>query len=166
MRVLVVEDNQHMARLVRTLLAAIELRNVDLAKDGAEAFDALQSTSYDLMITDLAMQPIDGIEMTKMIRTSEDSPAPMLPIIMMTGHSERHLVEQARDAGTTEFLCKPLTAQNLYQRIVAVVERPRMFVRTDTFFGPDRRRNTNKEYNGTERRAEQAEISNASNGGF
>jgi len=155
-----------MARLVRTLLAAIELRNVDLAKDGAEAFDALQSTAYDLMITDLAMEPINGIEMTKMIRTSNDSPAPMLPIIMMTGHSERHLVEQARDAGITEFLCKPLTSQNLYQRIIAIVEKPRMFVRTDTFFGPDRRRNTNKAYSGTEKRAEQAEISNASTGGF
>ncbi|MBL4617134.1 MAG: response regulator [Robiginitomaculum sp.] len=161
-----VEDNRHMARLIRTLLSAIELRNVDLAKDGAEAFDALQSTSYDLMITDLAMQPIDGIEMTKMIRTSEDSPAPMLPIIMMTGHSERHLVEQARDAGATEFLCKPLTAQNLYQRIVAVVEKPRMFVRTDTFFGPDRRRKINKGYNGPERRAEQHEVSLTSESTF
>lgn len=151
-----------MARLVRTLLSAIGLRNVDLTKDGAEAFDALQSTEYDLMITDLAMQPIDGIEMTKMIRTSDDSPSPMLPIIMMTGHSERLLVEQARDAGATEFLCNPLTAQNLYQRIVAVVERPRIFVRTDSFFGPDRRRNINKNYSGTERRTQQQETPKAS----
>lgn len=158
-RALVVEDNQHMARLVRTLLVAIDLRNVDITRDGAEAFDALQSNPYDLMITDLAMQPLDGIEMTQMIRTSSDSPVPMLPIIVMTGHSERNYVERARDAGANEFLCKPLTAQNLYQRIVAVVERPRSFVRTKTFFGPDRRRRANTKYQGQERRQADPQIS-------
>ncbi len=151
-RVLVVEDNQHMARLVRTLMSAIGLRNVQIARDGTEAFDALQNSTFDLMITDLAMRPIDGLEMTKMIRNSDDSPNPTIPIIMMTGHSERHLVEEARDAGATEFLCKPLTANNLYQRIVSVVEHPRMFVRTSAFFGPDRRRHSEQAYTGVERR--------------
>ncbi|PHR54742.1 MAG: two-component system response regulator [Robiginitomaculum sp.] len=141
-----------MARLVRTLLAAIGLGNIQIARDGTEAFEALQNNSFDLMITDLAMRPIDGLEMTRMIRNSEDSPCPTIPIIMMTGHSERHLVEEARDAGANEFLCKPLTAQNLYQRIVSVVEQPRMFVRTSAFFGPDRRRRVDEAYAGAERR--------------
>jgi CheY-like chemotaxis protein len=151
-RVLVVEDNQHMARLVRTLMVSIGLRNVEITKDGTEALESMQNSHFDLMITDLAMRPIDGLEMTKMIRTSADSPNPTIPIIMMTGHSERHLVEEARDVGTNEFLCKPLTAQNLYSRIVAVIERPRMFVRTTSFFGPDRRRRADSSYDGPERR--------------
>ncbi len=154
-RVLVVEDNRHMARLVRTLMSSIGLRNVTIAHDGAEAFEALMSNYYDLLITDLAMEPIDGLEMTKMIRNSSDSPNPTIPIIMMTGHSERHLVEEARDVGTTEFLCKPLTAQNLYKRIIAVIESPRFFVRTGSFFGPDRRRRQGGRYKGGDRRTAQ-----------
>jgi DNA-binding response OmpR family regulator len=61
---------------------------------------------------------------------------------MVTGHSERHYIEQARDAGVTEFLSKPITARALYLRIMEVIERPRQFVRAPTFAGPDRRRKT------------------------
>ena len=71
---------------------------------------------------------------------------------MLTGHSERARVMAARDAGVTEFLTKPISAKGLYQRIVNVVFNPRPFIRTETYFGPDRRRNVNPNYNGPERR--------------
>jgi len=58
----------------------------------------------------------------------------------------------ARDAGITEFLTKPISAKSLYERIVNVVVRPRPFVKTKTYFGPDRRRNVNPNYIGVERR--------------
>ena len=59
---------------------------------------------------------------------------------------------EARDAGVTEFLVKPLSAQALHQRILSVVAHPRPFIRTPTFFGPDRRRTKAAEYTGPERR--------------
>jgi DNA-binding response OmpR family regulator len=71
---------------------------------------------------------------------------------MLTGHSEKRRVVAARDAGVTEFLVKPLSARALYERIVNVVVNPRPFVRTKTYFGPDRRRNLNPSYVGPERR--------------
>ena len=58
----------------------------------------------------------------------------------------------ARDAGVTEFLAKPISAKGLYQRILNVVANPRPFIKTKTYFGPDRRRNTNNAYIGPERR--------------
>jgi hypothetical protein len=58
----------------------------------------------------------------------------------------------ARDAGVTEFLAKPISAKALYQRILNVVASPRPFIRTKTYFGPDRRRNTSNAYIGAERR--------------
>jgi DNA-binding response OmpR family regulator len=73
---------------------------------------------------------------------------------MLTGHSERHRVEAARDAGVTEFLAKPITAVNLLTRITEIVERPRAFVRCDSYFGPDRRRRTFEDYAGPWRRAD------------
>ena len=61
-------------------------------------------------------------------------------------------VTVARDAGVTEFLAKPISAKGLYQRILNVVANPRPFIKTKTYFGPDRRRNTSNAYIGPERR--------------
>jgi DNA-binding response OmpR family regulator len=88
-----------------------------------------------------------------MIRQPGANANPFVPIIMLTGHSEKRRVTAARDAGVTEFLAKPLSAKALYERIVNVVVNPRPFVKTRTYFGPDRRRNAGAgTYAGPERR--------------
>ena len=104
------------------------------------------------MITDWAMPILDGLELTQMIRKPDANANPYVPIIMLSGHSEKNRVMQARDAGVTEFLAKPISAKGLYQRILNVVANPRPFIKTKTYFGPDRRRNTNATYIGPERR--------------
>jgi DNA-binding response OmpR family regulator len=71
---------------------------------------------------------------------------------MLTGHTEKARVTAARDAGITEFLAKPISAKALYQRIANVVANPRPFIKTKTYFGPDRRRNASSNYTGQERR--------------
>jgi two-component system chemotaxis response regulator CheY len=71
---------------------------------------------------------------------------------MLTGHSERQRVVAARDAGITEFMAKPISAHALYQRILNVVANPRPFVKTKSYFGPDRRRTVKPSYTGPERR--------------
>jgi DNA-binding response OmpR family regulator len=98
------------------------------------------------------MPIFDGLELAQMIRQPESKGNPYAPIIMLTGHSEKRRVTVARDAGVTEFLAKPISAKGLYQRIMNVVANPRPFIKTKTYFGPDRRRNTNSAYMGPERR--------------
>ena len=98
------------------------------------------------------MPIFDGLELTQMIRQPGANANPYVAIIMLTGHSEKKRVASARDAGVTEFLAKPISAKGLYQRIVNVVANPRPFIKTKTYFGPDRRRNTNNAYIGPERR--------------
>ena len=88
------------------------------------------------------MPIFDGLELAQMIRQPESKGNPYAPIIMLTGHSEKRRVTVARDAGVTEFLAKPISAKGLYQRILNVVANPRPFIKTKTYFGPDRRRNT------------------------
>ena len=61
----------------------------------------------------------------------------------------------ARDAGTNEFLVKPVSINAMMSRLVAVIEKPRPYVRTSVYFGPCRRRRGD-EYNGLERRADAA----------
>jgi two-component system chemotaxis response regulator CheY len=152
LRALIIEDNSHMRLLLRSLMQALGLREIIECQDGASGFTALRERRPDFVLTDLSMKPVDGIEFTKMVRTGKDSPNPYVPIIMVTGHTERSRVEQARDAGVTEFLAKPITVQNLLLRIVEIVERPRPFVRCATYFGPDRRRKRDPEYQGPWRR--------------
>ena len=98
------------------------------------------------------MPIFNGLELTQMVRQPGANADPYVPIIMLTGHSEKNCVVAARDAGVTEFLAKPISAKGLYQRIVNVVANPRPFIKTKTYFGPDRRRNSNPNYVGTERR--------------
>ena len=157
-RVLVVDDNIHMRALLRSLLQALGVRNVLELGDGGAAFASMRDFSPDFILTDLTMEPVDGIEFTRMVRTRKDSPNPYVPIIMVTGHTERSRVEAARDAGVTEFLAKPITAQNLTSRISEVIERPRLFVRCETYSGPDRRRRKDEDYAGPFRRHDDEQV--------
>ena len=103
-------------------------------------------------MTDLAMQPLDGIDFVRLLRNSPDSPNPMVPVVMITGHSTMRRVSEARDVGVTEFLSKPVTARGVIERITRVVDHPRPFVRTQDYFGPDRRRRDDPNFPGPYRR--------------
>src|SRR6266446_258003 len=113
--------------------------------------DTATTEIYTLSLHD-ALPIFDGLELAQMIRQPESKGNPYAPIIMLTGHSEKRRVTVARDAGVTEFLAKPISAKGLYQRILNVVANPRPFIKTKTYFGPDRRRNTSNTYIGPERR--------------
>ena len=152
LRFLVIDDNAHMRRIQRTLLHGFGGREVYEAEDGASGLEAFNHFVPDIVITDWAMPIFDGLELTQMIRQPDANANPYVPIIMMTGHSEKRRVTAARDAGVTEFLAKPVSAKGLYERIVNVVINPRPFIRTKTYFGPDRRRSAISTYTGPERR--------------
>jgi DNA-binding response OmpR family regulator len=112
----------------------------------------MKNQDIDIIMTDLSMQPLDGIDFTRLVRRSKDSPNPMCPIIMITGHSTLQRVHEARDAGVNEFLAKPLAAKGVIERLNQVVEHPRPYVRTDSYFGPDRRRRADPNFSGPFRR--------------
>jgi two-component system chemotaxis response regulator CheY len=152
LRFLIVDDNVHMRRILRTLLHGFGSREVYEAEDGAAGLEAFTQYAPDIVFVDWAMPIFDGQEMTQMIRQPGANANPFVPIIMLTGHSERKRVTASRDAGVTEFMVKPISAKALYQRIVNVIANPRPFIKTNTYFGPDRRRNVNANYAGPERR--------------
>ncbi|WP_296820117.1 response regulator [Brevundimonas sp.] len=152
LQILLVDDNQHMRAITATILNSAGFRRIREVRDGAEAIEALRDWPADLAIVDFNMAPIDGVEFTRLIRNSADSPNPYLPIVMMTGHSERSRVYEARDAGVTEFVVKPITAKAILDRIQAVIYKPRPFVKSESYFGPCRRRVTNRNYAGPWRR--------------
>lgn len=156
--ILLADDNPNMRAIVSAMLKSVGVGRVREVDDGAAALVALKARPADLAIIDFKMLPIDGVAFTQLVRTASDSPNPYLPIIMMTGHSERRRVTEARDAGVTEFVTKPVTAPALLARIEAVIMRPRPFIRGGDYFGPDRRRTQPENYVGPFRRASDAVI--------
>jgi CheY-like chemotaxis protein len=152
LRFLICDDNAHMRRILRTLLHSFGAREAYEAEDGATALEMYIHYVPDILIIDWSMPIFDGLELTQMIRQPGANGNPYVPIIMLTGHSDKRRVMTARDAGVTEFLAKPISAKALYQRIINVVVSPRPFIKTKSYFGPDRRRNINNTYIGPERR--------------
>jgi two-component system, chemotaxis family, chemotaxis protein CheY len=151
--VLVVDDNHYMRVIVCAMLRSIGITHIREASDGAEALEIVRDWRPDIIVLDLVMEHLDGIEFTRMLRTGSDSPHPFVPIIMMTGHTDRTRVMEARDAGVNEFIAKPLTARALIERLRSVIDSERPFIKCPNYSGPDRRRRRNPEYKGPFRRA-------------
>ena len=154
-RVLVVDDNVHMRKLVMTILQAFGVLQITEAESGDRAWTALRETNPDVVILDWVMEGMSGLDLIQMIRTNPQAPNPFVPVIMLSGHTSLDHVRQARDAGANEFIAKPVSVKTMMSRLVAVIEHPRPYVRTGSFFGPCRRRRAIGEYQGSERRAEQ-----------
>jgi two-component system chemotaxis response regulator CheY len=153
LKILLVDDNHHMRVLLTELLRAVGINRVYEAGDGAEGLQMMRSHPVDIIMTDLAMEPLDGIDFVRLLRNSSDSPNQMIPVIMVTGHLTLRRIQEARDAGVNEFVAKPITARNVLERLQLIIDHPRPFVRTDDFFGPDRRRRNDPNYAGPLRRS-------------
>ncbi|MBI4184871.1 MAG: response regulator [Proteobacteria bacterium] len=157
--VLVVDDNEHITWLLRSILYELGCRMVVDCHEGGEAFRRFINEQFDLVLTNWEMRPVDGITLVKRIRTDEDSPNRFVPVIMISAHSSRERVLFARDSGINEFLTKPFSVRTLFRRILEVVARPRPYIRTKDYFGPDRRRHDDAKYSGPERRQDPGTLS-------
>jgi CheY-like chemotaxis protein len=151
-RVLIVDDNQNMQSIVKYALRALGLRDIHTAIDGEKGYAKYLACTPDIIITNWMMDNVNGLEFTRNIRTADNSKNPHIPIIMLTAYTEHERITQARDAGITEFLAKPVSPRSIYLRIAQVILKPRQVVKTDTYFGPDRRRQSSNEYSNQNRR--------------
>jgi len=140
LRVLIVDDNAFMRKIVRDLLVSIGIRHTVEAADGVAGLDAIGRAAPDLVILDWEMPFINGFEFVRIVRAPGIFPQPDLPIIMLSGHGERARVMEAARLGVNEFLKKPVSAQALFHHIVAVVMKPRNWVRLDGCYRPAPRR--------------------------
>jgi two-component system, chemotaxis family, chemotaxis protein CheY len=158
LKVLIVDDNPHMRKIIATILQAFGVTQISDAADGESAWKILAKANPDVVLLDWMMDGMTGIDLAKMIRTSAASPNPFVPIIMLSGHTSAERVRLARDYGVNEFLAKPVSVNAVMTRLSAVIEYPRPYVRTRKYFGPCRRRRVADEYKGPDRR-DSAEVS-------
>jgi two-component system chemotaxis response regulator CheY len=136
LRVLVVEDNPFMRNLVRNMLGNIGVKKIYEAGDGIAALEMIRSVTPDVLVLDWEMPLLNGPELVRIVRSPGVFPLPDIPIIMLTAHGERWRVAQAAKLGVNEFLCKPVSAKSLFDRLLSILLKPRESVQLGEYYGP------------------------------
>jgi len=162
LKVLVVDDNPNVQRLIGDVLRAGGVGQVETADDGMHARDMIARWDPHIIFSDWAMPVMDGLALTRSIRQAavrpdRRIPNPEVPVIVVTGHRSEADVRMARKAGVNEFVIKPFTPAGLLSRIQLVLSKPRPFIVSEDYIGPDRRRRVELSYSGPLRRTSDPE---------
>ena len=118
MHILVVEDERRLASLVRRALEE-EGHVVDVAHDGAEGLDVATATDYDLLILDLMLPHLDGIEIAKRLRAANND----VRILMLTARDAVEDRVLGLESGADDYLMKPFSFSELLARVRALARR-------------------------------------------
>ena len=116
---LVVDDQKTMVELTRRVLSRLGFENIDDASDGYQALTLLREKKHKLVISDLRMAAMHGIQLLKTVRA--DDQLKNTPFILMTGSLELPNVRAAKHAGTDAYLLKPFTQDQLKAKLLEVL---------------------------------------------
>src|SRR5581483_8979563 len=133
-------DSDHFTRgIIAQMLRGFGLEAPVLLGTGKEAQDFLLHNYVDICIVEAMLPDMMGTDLVTWIRRCETSQVRFVPIIVMTGYTQFNLVSDARDAGASLVVKKPVSAQMLWDRIVWAGRSNRAFIETADYVGPDRR---------------------------
>ena len=118
--ILIAEDSREMTRIVRSLLGRLGFSDIDEVPDGTAALTKLKKRRYDLLISDIHMEPMDGLELASKVRGDEELGA--VRVIIMSGSGEQAKVLRAKEIGVDGYLLKPFSIAPL-KRVVGGVLR-------------------------------------------
>ena len=156
LKVLYVDPNERAHAVVRTILNAMGIKKYNSLLETAGLFNELSRRPPDILITEYKLDDIDGLELIRRIRQDDKAPDHYLPIILLTGHTERRIVAGARDAGVHHVLAKPISIQQFYAAVSWLVSNPVPFIQSGEYYGPDRRRKE-RPFDGDDRRTAASE---------
>ena len=136
LNVLVVDDNPFMRKIVRSMLNNIGAKKTFEAADGIAALDMIRQALPDIVVLDWEMPLLNGPELVRIVRSPGVFPMPDIPIIMLSAHGERWRIVESVKIGVNEFLCKPVSAKALLDRLISILLKPRESVRLGEYYGP------------------------------
>ncbi len=119
MPVLIVDDYKTMLRIIRNLLKQLGFEDIDEASDGHQALDKLRDRSYGLVISDLNMQPMGGLDLLKQVRADQDLNP--VPFVMIAADDKSESISAAKAAGVDGYLVKPFSVATLKTELVPVL---------------------------------------------
>ncbi len=124
LRILVVDDHATMRKIVRRLLLQVGIENVDEAANGEEALARLRNPRIDdpdVIVSDLHMDGIDGLELCNIIRRDAGIRNRSIPIVVLTGDEDELIHEVTEQVGAVGVLVKPVSAIDLFDSIQAAI---------------------------------------------
>lgn len=124
--ILIVDDQAFLRSIVRGVLRDFRCRSILEAANGEEAIAILEGEKVDVIICDVIMEPVDGLQLVKTVRAGLTGAPYDTPIVMLTGHAETDIVQSAIDLHVNGFIIKPVSPQNLATRIDLAVSTPLM----------------------------------------
>src|SRR5580658_6444821 len=107
--VLVVDDQANMVRMIRRVLRDLGFADISEAHDGQGALALLEARPHGLIISDLRMEPMDGLALLRAVRGNDQHAS--VPFIMLTGVGDRDRIIAAEEAGVSDYVVKPFTVQ-------------------------------------------------------
>jgi two-component system chemotaxis response regulator CheY len=117
--IMIVDDYNTMLRIMRNLLRQLDFENVDEATDGSAALHKLKMSKFGLVISDWNMQPVTGLDLLRSVRS--DALLKHIPFIMITAESKTENVIAAKQAGVSNYIVKPFTADTLKMKMESVL---------------------------------------------
>ncbi|CAA7611861.1 CheY-like receiver [Candidatus Terasakiella magnetica] len=136
---LIIDDSRYARSYIKTALQSFGISTILEASDGPLGLELLGSHAIQLIVTDHDMSPMNGIDFTRYVRSGDMVKCVDVAIIMMSGEAAKEVVFEARNAGVSEFLVKPVSADSLFRRVRAALLNPKAFVQSPAYAGPDRR---------------------------
>lgn len=132
--VLIVDDSAGIRQMLATVLKSFGVGSVRQAANGEEALSILRAKPPKLLIVDWDMRPMDGMTLIRAIRNKANFPNCFIPVIVLTAHSQPHVVRAALKHGANQFLSKPLVPQTLLNRMLWALNDKRPYVERDGYF--------------------------------
>jgi two-component system, chemotaxis family, chemotaxis protein CheY len=118
-KVLVVDDFATMRRIVTNVLKQVGFKNISEADDGTTALQLLKKEQFDLVLCDWNMPKMSGLELLKTVRADESLKS--LPFVMVTAEAEKQNIIDAVQAGVSNYVVKPFTAETVTQKLEKVL---------------------------------------------
>ncbi|MDE0993112.1 MAG: response regulator [Rhodospirillales bacterium] len=119
MPILIVDDYKTMLRVLRNLLRQLNFGNIEEATDGSMALQKLRQQDFGFVISDWNMEPMTGIQLLREVRA--DDKLKHLPFIMITAESKSENVIVAKQAGVSNYIVKPFSAETLKSKMTSVL---------------------------------------------
>lgn len=139
LKILVVEDHEPTRAFLKEVLEASGTSHLQMVGDVKAALPLLKDRLLDLLICDLNLGDINGQALIRAVRLNPNFTNRYMPIIVLSGDSKAETVRALIDLGINKFVSKPVSPRSLIEAVKSVLERPKAFVTSKDYFGPDRR---------------------------
>jgi CheY-like chemotaxis protein len=119
-KILIAEDSNIVSSLTKKVLENMKYE-VDVVKNGLEILEKLKTSEYQLILMDINMPKMDGIECTQNIRSNSDKSISDIPILAISGNAKNFTIDQYKELGINDLIQKPIDFDSLTKKIIDIL---------------------------------------------